>query len=398
MMTRRVLMLVLLVGSASTGFAWQDASRLDVLASKTLKQGDSGPAVEVLQRMLNARMEPSPDLGVDGDFGPVTHRALVRFQELKGLKATGSTDPETWKALGPLPPRMPEPPAPEVVNASQPAKEPADSLDGPPFTSAKAWVIADGETGEVIEGYQAEKALDMASTTKIMTAYVVLQAARKDPMLMGDDETVTFSRRADRTPGSTSGVRKGESLPLSELMYGLLLPSGNDASVALGEHLGSRFEPEKEGGSGNSLERFIAEMNRQAESLGLEETHYENTHGLTAKGHHTSARDLARLAATCLKDPVFAKVVSTSKRGCKLSGPEGRTRNVVWENTNRLLGIEGYTGVKTGTTSAAGACLVASGEREGESRIVVILGASSADGRYVDARNLFRRAWRKAKR
>jgi D-alanyl-D-alanine carboxypeptidase (penicillin-binding protein 5/6) len=225
---------------------------------------------------------------------------------------------------------------------------------------------------------------------------VVLLAARNDPKLM--DETVTFSRRADRTPGSTSGVREGESVPLRELVYGLLLPSGNDASVALGEHVGSRFEAAKEGGSDDSLSRFIAEMNRQAEALGLKETHYANTHGLTARGHHTSARDLAKLAATCLKDPFFAKVVSTSKRGCTLRGPEGKARNVVWENTNRLLGTEGYTGVKTGTTTAAGACLVAAGEREGESRIVVILGASSADGRYVDARNLFRWAWRRAGR
>ncbi|HEU5118312.1 MAG TPA: D-alanyl-D-alanine carboxypeptidase, partial [Isosphaeraceae bacterium] len=194
------------------------------------------------------------------------------------------------------------------------------------------------------------------------------------------------------TAGSTSGVREGESLPLGELMYGLLLPSGNDASVALGEHVGSRFEP-AEGSETDSLSRFIAEMNREAEALGLKETHFANTHGLTAEGHHTSARDLASLAAKCLQDPLFAKVVSTSRRGCTLRGPDKSTRNVVWENTNNLLGIEGYTGVKTGTTSAAGACLVASGERGDTSRIVVILGASSSPGRYVDARNLFRWAW-----
>ncbi len=138
-------------------------------------------------------------------------------------------------------------------------------------------------------------------------------------------------------------------------------------------------------------------MNRQAEALELKETHFANTHGLTAEGHHTSARDLARLAAKCLQDPLFCEVVSTSRRGCTLTDSEGKTRNVVWENTNHLLGIEGYTGVKTGTTSAAGACLVASGEREGVLRIVVILGASSSKGRYVDARNLFRWAWMQVK-
>jgi D-alanyl-D-alanine carboxypeptidase (penicillin-binding protein 5/6) len=348
--------------------------------------------VEALQRLLNARLRPSPGLGVDGDFGAATHGALVRFQESHGLKATGTTDPETWKALGPLPPPEPEPPAPEVVNAAKPAKRPADSLDGPPFTTSKAWAVADGETGALIAGHRADEPLDMASTTKIMTAYVVLKAAKAEPTLLG--ESVTFSRRADRTPGSTSGVREGESLPLRELMYGLLLPSGNDASVALGEHVGGRFEPAEGGDSEDGLARFVAEMNREAGRLGLKETHFANTHGLTAPGHHTSARDLAKLAAKCLDDPIFAEVVGTQKHGCRLSGPEGTGRNVVWQNTNNLLAIEGYTGVKTGTTGAAGACLVASGERDGTARIVVILGASSSDGRYVDARNLFRWAWR----
>lgn len=388
MIAHRLLLLGLALGLTAPcpGFGRQETPSANALVTKRLKQGDSGAGVEALQRMLNARGKPSPGLGVDGDFGPSTHEALVRFQESHGLKATGVTDLETWKALGPVPPPPPEPPSPEVVNAEKRAKRPADALKGAPFTTCKAWAVADGKTGELIEGHRADEPLDMASTTKIMTAYVVLQAVKKDPKLL--EETVTFSRRADRTFGSTSGVREGESLPMGELMYGLLLPSGNDASVALGEFVGERFE-----GSGDSLGRFVEEMNRQAKAMGLKETHFANTHGLTAKGHHTSARDLARLAASALKDPLFAKVVSTSKRGCRLVGPEGKTRNVVWSNTNQLLGIEGYTGVKTGTTTPAGACLVASGEREGKSRIVVILGASSSDGRYVDARNLFRWAW-----
>ncbi len=394
MMTRCLLLATLLLGFTTPGLARQDTPSRNALASKTLKQGDVGPAVEVLQRMLNARGKPAPGLGVDGDFGPATHEALVRFQESHGLKTTGLTDPETWKALGPPPPPEPEPPAPEVVNAQEPAKQPADALDGPPFTTSKAWAVADGKTGELIAGQRADVPLDMASTTKIMTAYVVLQAVKADPKLL--EETVTFTRRADRTPGSTSGVREGESLPLGELLYGLLLPSGNDASVALGEHVGSRFQPARGDDSEDSLSRFIAEMNRQAEALSLKETHFANTHGLTAEGHRTSARDLATLAAQCLQDPLFARIVSTSRHGCTLKGPEESTRNVVWENTNNLLGIEGYTGVKTGTTSAAGACLVASGRRGDTSRIIVILGAASSSGRYVDARNLFRWAWQQA--
>jgi D-alanyl-D-alanine carboxypeptidase len=118
-----------------------------------------------------------------------------------------------------------------------------------------------------------------------------------------------------------------------------------------------------------------------------------NPNGLPAQGHQSSARDLARLTHHALALPTFAKYVSTPKRGCTLLGPNGHRRNVVWTNTNRLLGTEGYDGVKTGTTRAAGECLVASGRRGDDHLIVVILGASSTDARYADARNLFRYAW-----
>jgi D-alanyl-D-alanine carboxypeptidase (penicillin-binding protein 5/6) len=367
-----------------------------------LKSGDSGTWVESLQRRLNARLDPSPGLDVDGDFGASTRAAVVRFQTLKGLLTTGVVDARTWDALGSDPGRGPEPPAPEVVNARRHEKQPPDPLDGPPFVTANAWVVLDGKTGAVVEGHDEDKPLDMASTTKMMTALVVLRAARARPALF--DETVTFSEKADRTPGSTSGVRAGESLPLRELLYGLLLPSGNDASVALAEHVGARLDPTPaDGAKGDApattqtdpYERFVAEMNRVAADLGLKSTHFVNTHGLTAAGHHSSARDLARLAREALSDPNFARVVSTPERGCalKLPGADKGTRNVVWTNTNRLLATEGYDGVKTGTTAAAGQCLVASGRRGDDHLIVVILGSTSTEGRYADARNLFRWAW-----
>ena len=134
-------------------------------------------------------------------------------------------------------------------------------------------------------------------------------------------------------------------------------------------------------------------MNRNAAKFGLAETHFANPHGLPAEGHRSSARDLARLTALALAEPEFAARVSTQKRGCTLVGPDGKTRDVVWTNTNRLLDIEGYEGVKTGTTNGAGACLIASGRRGPDHLIVVILGSGTSDARYADARNLFRWAW-----
>jgi serine-type D-Ala-D-Ala carboxypeptidase (penicillin-binding protein 5/6) len=287
---------------------------------------------------------------------------------------------------------QPEIPAPEVINAEVPKKRPADSLGGPPFVTARTWAIADGRTGEVLWGHDEAKRVDIASTTKIMTAFVILRLAAKEPAVL--DETVTFSKRADEIIGSTSGVKEGEHLPVGELLYGLLLPSGNDAAVALAERFGGRMKPPADSSSGSDpLPRFIAEMNRVAGELGLRETHFVNPNGLPAPDHQSSARDLAKLTHHALALPTFAKYVSTTKHGCTLLAPNGQPRNVVWTNTNRLLDTEGYDGVKTGTTRAAGECLVASGRRRGDHIIVVILGASSTEARYVDARNLFRYGW-----
>jgi D-alanyl-D-alanine carboxypeptidase (penicillin-binding protein 5/6) len=284
-------------------------------------------------------------------------------------------------------------PPPEVVNAEKLPKQPPDPLDGPPYITAKAWAIADGRTGEILWGHREKERLEPASTTKIMTALVVVRLMAKDPKV--GDEMVTFSMKADRTIGSSADVHEGEQLPVRELLYGLLLPSGNDAAVAFAEHFGRRFEPSAGAHKPeHPSERFIAEMNRVAEELGLHETHFENPNGLPSAEHRSSARDLARLARHALADPTFARVVSTRKHGCTLVDAQGKRRNVVWTNTNRLLGIEGYDGVKTGTTTAAGTCLVASGRRGRDHLIVVVLGGSnSPDSRYPDTRNLFRWAW-----
>jgi D-alanyl-D-alanine carboxypeptidase (penicillin-binding protein 5/6) len=212
-------------------------------AKTVLKIGDFGRLVESVQRTLNAKMEPSPDLSIDGDFGPATQTAVIAFQSAKKIKAIGMVESTTWKALSPLlTDRVPDP---ETVNAVElPVVEP-DSIDGRPFVGCKAWAIADLATGELVGGSQVERQLDIASTTKVMTAYLVLHKASAKPVLL--DEIVTFSRRADRTRGSTSAIEEGELLPVRDLLYGLMLPSGNDASVALAEHFGHRIGDAKEG-------------------------------------------------------------------------------------------------------------------------------------------------------
>lgn len=358
----------------------------------TLELGASGELVEAVQRTLNRRMKPSPSLSVDGEFGPVTRDAIIAFQESKELAATGIVDAKTWEALGPLETEPAPVPDPEVVNSERLPTEPPDPLTGTPFVTCKAWAVGNAKTGELLWGENTTEPRDFASTTKIMTAYIVLKAAQKEPKVL--DETVVFSRAADRTRGSTAGIRTGEKLPVRELLFGLLLPSGNDAAVALAEHFGARLTAAGgQAGAGDPLDVFVDEMNRTARELGMQATTYRNPHGLTAKGHVSSAQDLLRLAAAAMEVPLFREYVATRQRGCQVIGPGGYRRNVLWKNTNQLLGIEGYLGVKTGTTSAAGACLVSHGRRGTDELFVVVLGSTSGDARYVDTRNLFRWAW-----
>jgi D-alanyl-D-alanine carboxypeptidase (penicillin-binding protein 5/6) len=361
--------------------------------AQKLEVGASGDLVEALQRTLNARIKPSPGIGTDGDYGPETENAVKAFQKQEHLKADGVVNAETWKALGPL--VMDKEPAPEpgIVNAEKSQKSPPDTLDGPPYVTCKAYAIIDGKTGEFLAGDHQDEKRDPASTTKMMTAHLVTLLAEKDPKVL--DEIVTFSVRADKTPGSTSDVKAGEKLPVGELLYGMMLPSGNDATVAFAEHFGSRLATEKEKDAKlSSYDCFISAMNRKAAELGMKSTHFNNPHGLPSAGHQTTARDLAHLAFVAYQLPEFKKVVNTPRHGYTLDSVTGYKRNIEWKNTNQLLKIEGYDGIKTGTTGAAGNCIVSTAERNGRRLIIAVLGAPSTEGRYADTRNLYRWAWK----
>ncbi len=368
------------------------AGRADV--PTVLRVGDAGRLVEDLQRTLNIRSSPSPKLAVDGDFGPATRAAVRQFQQQSGIQANGQVGAKTWAALGTLVTSDKPVPPPAQVNAEQLPVNPRDSLSGRPYVTCKAWAVADAANGDLLWAHKEHQRLDFASTTKIMTAYVVLKLAAEQPDVL--DEQITFSERADSTRGSTAGVRAGERLPVREALYGLLLPSGNDASVALAEHFGGRLaSTDSPAGTGevDPLASFVVAMNRTAAELRMTGTSYRNPHGLTAAGHRATAADLIKLARASWKHELFRKYVGTRQRGCTLIGPGGYRRNVLWKNTNRLLPIDGYDGMKTGTTSAAGACLVSTAERDGDRLFLVVLGSASSAARYVDSRNLYRWAW-----
>lgn len=281
-------------------------------------------------------------------------------------------------------------------------KQPADPLEGAPFVNAMAWAIADTKTGELLWGHQEDKVLPMASTTKLMAALVVFDLAGKDESVLA--ESVTVSRFAANTGGSSAKIRHGDRIPVGELLYGLLLPSGNDAANALAEHFGGRLRPPpdnkpvpwtpRSAGRAPAWANFVAEMNRRARQLKMTKTRYVNPHGLDSQYNHSSARDILLLSKVAMQNSEFRKRVRTRRYKSSVIDGTGSRRQVEWTNTNRLLDIEGYIGLKTGTTPSAGCCLVACAVRGEDSLLLVVLNSTNRQGRYVDSRNLFRWAFR----
>jgi serine-type D-Ala-D-Ala carboxypeptidase (penicillin-binding protein 5/6) len=276
-----------------------------------------------------------------------------------------------------------------IAVSARPASAQTASPDpAPAGIAAKAWIITDGRTGKIVGGFHESEKRAIASITKIMTASIVLQLAEKSPGVL--DEMIAFSERAAHTSGSSSHLRAGEKLPVRELLYGLLLPSGNDAAVAIAEHFGPRFPAGTSAGE-DPVKRFVEEMNREAKRWQLADTSFLDPNGLAL--NQSTARDLASLAFRALQNKQFRNYVKTRSHEYEVESRDGSKRRVTWKNTNQLLGEEEYDGIKTGTTSAAGACLVASGHKGPDGLIVIILGSTGGSGRYEDARKLFHWGW-----
>ena len=212
--------------------------------------------------------------------------------------------------------------------------------------SAQKAIVMDAQTGRVYFEKDADSRSLIASTTKIMTALVV---CRQCNVL----DRVQIPKEAVGIEGSSMYLREGEVLTVQELLYGLMLHSGNDAAVALAIYCGG------------TVEGFVQLMNDKAHRLGLTGTHFENPHGLDSPNHYSTARDLATLAAYAMKDPVFCQTVSTKSV---------RVGNRSLRNHNKLLWrVDGADGVKTGFTKAAGRILVSSASRDGRRLICVTI-------------------------
>ncbi len=218
---------------------------------------------------------------------------------------------------------------------------------------AKSMVVIEADSRRVLNDKNKDERLAMASTTKIMTALVTCKNVKDF------DEVVAINDNAVGIEGTSMYLKKGEKLTVKELLYGLMLPSGNDAAMALAYYVGG------------SEERFVEMMNEQAKELNLQNTHFANPHGLDADGHYTSAYDLAIITAEALKNDTFKEIVST--KNIRVTGSKENEPRFL-SNKNKLLKtLEGCTGVKTGFTDNAGRCFVCSCTRDGMTLISVVL-------------------------
>ncbi|HYG96269.1 MAG TPA: D-alanyl-D-alanine carboxypeptidase family protein [Solirubrobacterales bacterium] len=232
---------------------------------------------------------------------------------------------------------------------------------GPEGIEATAWTVVDARSGAVLASHGAQQRLAIASTTKLMTAYVAMKE-------LGPEKVVRAAPYEPIYGESLLGLRTGERVSVRDLLYGLMLVSGNDAAHTLAV------------AAAGSEEGFVREMNRYAAALGLADTHYANSIGLDEPGNYSTAADLATLGRRLLRIPAFAKVADTRSVLLRSLRPPRRI-----DNSNDLLTMAPWaTGMKTGHTFDAGYVLVASGEKDGVSLVSVTIGAPTEESRFLE--------------
>ncbi len=236
-----------------------------------------------------------------------------------------------------------------------------------PQLAATAWILMDAHSGKIITEHNADKRIPPASLTKMMTSYLLEYELKQGNVALNDQ--VRISVKAWRTPGSRMFIREGTYVSISDLLRGVIIQSGNDASVAIAEHLAG------------SEESFADIMNQHAHVMGMNNTQFRNATGLPEEGHYSSARDLAMLSRV--------KILDYPEHYTIYSEREFTYNNITQSNRNRLLWRDNTVdGLKTGHTDDAGYCLAASAEREGMRLISVVMGARSDEGRAQESQKL----------
>jgi D-alanyl-D-alanine carboxypeptidase (penicillin-binding protein 5/6) len=237
----------------------------------------------------------------------------------------------------------------------------------PPFLSARSYVLIDLQSGRVLAAKDPDLRIEPASLTKLMTAYIVFDALSQKRL--APSQPVIVSEKAWRAPGSRMFLELGSQVAVEDLMHGMIVQSGNDASIALAETIAG------------SEEAFVRMMNEHAAHLKLRNTQFQNVTGLPHAGHYSTASDLATIAAAIISEfPQYFPLYSLR---------EYSYNHITQYNRNRLLGRDPFVdGMKTGYTESAGFCLIATAQRSGRRLISVVIDAGSDNGRMVESQKL----------
>ena len=238
-------------------------------------------------------------------------------------------------------------------------------------TNSRSCIVLDRTSKQILFGKNEYNKVKMASTTKIMTATLIIENCDLN-------KSVEISKKAANTGGSRLGLKTGDKISIRDLLYGLMLCSGNDAAVALAENCSG------------SIKEFSNLMNNKAEELGLNNSHFESPHGLDSDNHYTTAYELAILSDYALKNSTFFNIVGTKNYTIKING---NPKNI--SNTNELLGnLLGVYGIKTGFTNGANRCLVTACKRDNMDIICVVLGCDTKKFRTLDSIKLIEYAFK----
>ena len=251
--------------------------------------------------------------------------------------------------------------------------------DLPDIDASNAFVM--GKNGTVYYARSADEQVKIASITKVMTAILAVENCKMD-------EKITVSNAAAAVGNSTAGLLEGDELTVEQALRGLMIPSGNDAAIALAEHVGKKLDPKTK----DAVATFVKAMNEQAKKLGCTGTLFENPHGLDfdewAGDMHSTAHDVALMMQEAMKDDTIREVMASKDPWIEVTGADGSDHSHSMETHNVLLDQDGNIGGKTGTTDDAGYCFASAYNRDGDEIYTVVLNSSTTDQRFADTATL----------
>ena len=251
--------------------------------------------------------------------------------------------------------------------------------DLPDIDASNAFVM--GKNGSVYYARSADEQVKIASITKVMTAILAVENCKMD-------EKITVSNAAATVGNSTAGLLEGDELTVEQALRGLMIPSGNDAAIALAEHVGKKLDPKTK----DAVATFVKAMNERAKKLGCTGTLFENPHGLDfdewAGDMHSTAHDVALMMQEAMKDDTIREVMASKDPWIEVTGADGSDHSHSMDTHNVLLGQDGNIGGKTGTTDDAGYCFASAYNRDGDEIYTVVLNSSTTDQRFADTATL----------